>query len=106
MTIVGKKDSPMNLADTVKALPVIRETGGGKILAHERVGVMPLAVLLPSEGDLGLLPEAAEKLAARLKEIRGEFGTMRGEEGVEKISAEEAMIVQALSWLDPAGEEE
>lgn len=64
----------------------------------ERLGVMPLAVLLPRLGDIHQLASMAEKLDKRYRALQAEHSSVVSE-GSQSRNREESMLGQILQWL-------
>jgi hypothetical protein len=88
----------MNESESNKKVGRGQSLSAGTV-AKRKLAVMPLAVLLPSAGDLSHLSGARDQLEARLEELQGE--QLEGsEEGETKRLGEEAMLFQVLQWLN------
>ena len=96
--------------DSRNLVPAARAAVGtlGAPLRKGRLSVMPLAVLLPTLGDLKNVPLIRPQITRHLEELHAEASTLAGEEEGEerrKRQAEESMLNQVLLWLSVGGED-
>ncbi len=63
----------------------------------KRLGIMPLAVLLPPLGEISLLQTFRSSLEKRYRAMQGESNTL--EESPKERLSEEAMLSQVTQWL-------
>lgn len=65
---------------------------------RSRLPVMPLATLLPAQGEASRLSERVERFEERLSTLQEE-GPSASEEDAYHRSNEESMLQQLVSWL-------
>ena len=76
--------------------PRDRRSGAGQ--AIEKLATMPLAVLLPPQGNLNMLSSLKPHFQRRLQDLHNERAQLAGEVSREHLS-EDSMLSQVLQWL-------
>jgi len=66
---------------------------------NSKLPVMPLAIILPSQGDTANLPLALDALRQRLHELQEE-GLVEDEQDAANKTSEESMLQQVISWMN------
>jgi hypothetical protein len=65
---------------------------------RSRLPVMPLAAILPAQGEASRLSDRVERFEERLLALQEE-GPSASEEDANRRSSEESMLQQIVSWL-------
>lgn len=104
-------DIGTSMADPKESGTLVSSTGshpGISQVRRQRLAVMPLAVLLPSLGNLTDIHLLRPHINRRLEELQAEAAASAGEDDNEirrKRLAEESMLNQVLQWLSVGSEE-